>query len=835
MRPFDFKESWFDFDGKPLAGRVSFCRLHTTELEDIYDNQGYPADNPVLTEVQTGQLRHQVFLKDNTDYTVRFWKYIGQGDMSEDQDNWQFLYSCDVLWNVYGIEIDASTFQLVNNIADLRALDPATVMDRDGRKVIQLGGYNVIGDKPTVMYVWNPYSIASDNGGSVIKVSTITTGRWELVNLFDESGVDVRHFGVFGADSRSDAPDTMSLAIGVASTYAASINRPLYFPSNQGLTWYKINGLNISGAIFAKNTKVFGNTGTSSRITVRNQDTFLDVHTASPDYLGAFTIAGDTVRTSWGVNSTNCIFDPELKLIVDYQVNTSHKDWSDIIVDVLEPIDHVRFTHCQLNAIGTVGDWSTFVNMKVTESMFQSGVDLATVTVFDSDIIDLSDFPTTSMWFSLVLETSIRVFDFQGRTVDSSCVNNTTSDILYKNAVFNGYVVKQVNCGFDNCTGSVHTVSSVANISMKNCAGLTFNGDSSSMTSFTASDSTIAFGRNMTITNWTMTRTNIEDSGFTHYGSNMAFNGGNVKSNLLSPNITALGTSFYAAIDTVVPTFIKCDFYGGSVIQNNIGGGVINFVFRNCNFYGGNGHQLSGAVANTVVNGEWSGNYSALPGQFVTIDRTNIDPDEQHHGYIYDGNTGPNTLQKFAAKWKDYIYSGPSYPGTGDAQGVLQNKTMFAGWYVGGGTSETNLYRSAAIGYRGRMSRNDEHGGGTTLIDYYLTEFQMFSVGTQNIGTLAITAHLPPMITQDMVIGGDSSASNYPLPIHYQSTWAHVNEVERLWFSTNVGEPKGIMFKGGYTWRITAVSGLGLLGVSFGYPSETQDHQVPVTYEIKTA
>ncbi len=836
MRPFDFKESWFDFDGKPLAGRVSFCRLHTTELEDIYDNQGYPAENPVFTEVQTGQLRHQVFLKDNTDYTLRFWKYIGQGDMTEDQDNWLFLYSCDVLWNVYGIEIDASTFQLVNNITALRALDPATVMDRDGRKVVQLGGYNVIGDKPTVMYVWNPYSIASDNGGSVIKVSNITTGRWELVNLFDESGVDVRHFGVFGADSRSDAADTMSLAIGVASTYAASINRPLYFPSNQGITWYKINGLNISGAIFAKNTKVFGNTGTSSRIAVRDQDTFLDVYTLSPDYMAVFTIAGDTVRTSWGVNSTNCIFEPELKLIVDSPVNTAHKDWSDIIIDVLEPIDHVQFTHCQLNAIGTVGDWSTFINMKVTEAMFQSGVDLNTVTVFDNDIIDLSDFPTTSTWLSLVMETTQRVVDFRGRAVDSSCENNTTSPIIYKNANFNGYVVKQSTCSFENCTGTVRTSTAVMVVAIKDCAGLTLNGDSSTMSSLVAADSVIAFGRNMTITTWNLTRTNVEDTAFTHYGTTMAFNGGTLNCGLSCASISAVGTSFNGAIATTTPSFIKCDFYGGAVYQNNIAGGVINFVFRNCNFYGGNGHYFSASTPNTVVNGEWSGNYSSLPGQFVTFDRTNIDPDEQHHGYIYDGNTGPNTLQKFAAKWKDYMYTGPDYPGTGDAQGVLQNKTMFSGWYVGGGTAETNGSRSMAIGYRGRMSRNNEHGGGTTLIDYYLTEFQMFSIGTQNIGVLAMTAHLPPMITTDMIIGGGGSFTyGYPFPIRYQSTWAHVDEVERLWYSDQVGSPKGIMFKGGYTWRITAVAGLGLLGFTFGFPAETINHQVPVTYEIKPA
>ena len=41
-RPFDYKWTWLDDEGKPLAGKVEFCKLHTTVLENIYDNQGYP-------------------------------------------------------------------------------------------------------------------------------------------------------------------------------------------------------------------------------------------------------------------------------------------------------------------------------------------------------------------------------------------------------------------------------------------------------------------------------------------------------------------------------------------------------------------------------------------------------------------------------------------------------------------------------------------------------------------------------------------------------------------------------------------------------------------------
>ena len=831
MRPFDFKESWLDDERKPLAGRVSFCKLHTTVLENIYDNQGYPCNNPMFTNT-IGQLDSQVFLKDNTDYTVRFEKYVGNGDMTEDQDNWLFQYSCDVLWNVYGIDIAGDAFQVASTISELRATDPDTVKDRDGRKVILLGGYNAVGDKPTVMYIWNPYSIASDNGGSTIKVGSVNTGRWELVNLFDESGVDVRHFGVFGADSASDATDAMSLAIGIASTYASSINRPLYFPSNQGYTWYKINNLNISGALFAKDTRVFGNTGTESRITVRDQDTYLDVYT-NVNYLGRFTITGGTVRTSWGVNSTNCVFDPELRLIIDSTVNTSNKAWTGIIVDALEHIDHASFDNCQLNAVGTVGNYCSFQNMRVTEAMFEQGVNLNTITVFDNDIIDLSDFPTTSTWFSLVLENSGRVFDFQGRDVDSSCENNTTSDIYYRNANFNGYVVKQSGVTFENCTGTVETTAAVQNVAVKNCT-MAMTGTASVMQGFAAVDSTVAFGRNMTFNEVSLNRSILNDENVTHFASLFSLTDSQIKSALSCTTLNAIGTSFHANIAVVTPTFLKCDFYGGTVSQNNVSGSSIYFVFRQCNFYGGNGHHFASSVANTLVVGEWSGNYSALSGQFVTFDRTNIDPDEQHHTYIYDGNTGPHTLQRLAAKWKDVVYTGPSYPGTGDAQGVLQNKTMyFNGWQIGGGTAETNINAARGWGYRGRMARNDENGGGKTLIDYYLTEFQMFSIGTQNIGVLAMTGTLPSHVTQEMAIT-DQSVYGMPMDIRTAGTWAPIDEEERLWYSSQVGTPRNIMFKGGYTWRITCVIGLGLIGFSQMFPGSL-DWELPVTYEIKPA
>lgn len=107
MRAFDQRNSYLDDELKPLVGRVTFYKLHTSEIEDILDKDGQPLANPVYTNT-LGQTNVQVFLKDNTDYTISFEKYIGNGDYTdeEDIDNWLFLYSCDNLWDVYSMQVE---------------------------------------------------------------------------------------------------------------------------------------------------------------------------------------------------------------------------------------------------------------------------------------------------------------------------------------------------------------------------------------------------------------------------------------------------------------------------------------------------------------------------------------------------------------------------------------------------------------------------------------------------------------------------------------------------------------------------------------------------------
>ena len=728
MRMFDLRNSWLDNDGKPLVGRISFCKLHTTVPENIYDSAGNPLANPLFTNT-IGQAVSQVFLADRTDYTVRFDKYIGVSDMSEDQDNWLFQYSADNLWNTYGISVDSTTFQLVNNIADLRQLDPAHVTERDGRYVVILGGYFVIGDKPQVTYIWNASSTGNDNGGSVIKVEGISTGRWELVNTFDATGVDVRHFGVFGVPSRLDAQDTMSLSIGLANTYSSSIGLPLYFPAIDGITWYKINGINISGALFAEGTRIFGNTGTESAITVTDPRTSLFVFENS-DFGARFTIRGQEVHTYWGVNSQRVKFEPTYKLVIDSVINTIYKSWSGITVDVLEECSGCYFDGCLVNSFGKLGDRTRIKNGKVTESMFADGTDFASLEVFADDTIDIDDFTSVANWLTLVMEVFTGdTIDFHGRTVDSTCTIGIGTPLTYRNAVFSDFRIQQATVVLLNCWGYVST-DSLESLGAVDCNLVITDATSGAIHSIQILRSTVALH-----TSASATTVSLDNSTFA------------VTDGMFIANFGMVSSTLNSAIQCNT-----CDARN-SAISGNITTSPTAFNFNGCTFNAK--HIVTVTMANTYVVGQWVDNYGtvASPIEFNVVSG-NLMPDDGSHSYVYTGNTGtflPTEVEfefSFDVSHVENIRSG-SYENvtTGDVGFYIKNsKDIIMAVCL---PTDTTVYPVFHIGptagYRLETTLKYEYQTFTTntLRDVYVTEIDYLG---DNPGPAALYGkyiHLP--------------------------------------------------------------------------------------------
>jgi hypothetical protein len=78
---------------------------------------------------------------------------------------------------------------LVDTIADLRLMAQPNAND-----VVFLLGYYSKGDKPIICYRWDNTSTETDNGGDIIKITAITTGRW--IGCFDYA--NVKDFGAKG-------------------------------------------------------------------------------------------------------------------------------------------------------------------------------------------------------------------------------------------------------------------------------------------------------------------------------------------------------------------------------------------------------------------------------------------------------------------------------------------------------------------------------------------------------------------------------------------------------------------------------------------------------------
>lgn len=812
MRQFDNRNSYFDNENKPLIGRVKFCKLDTTELEDIYNSDGNALANPVFTNT-LGQLQYQVFLKDHTDYTIVFEKYIGNGTFTEDNDisNWLFQYSCDNIYDIYGITVDCDGVQAVNTIQDLIDFDPRTLAN--DRNYIQVLGYDELGDCEPVYYRWHSTSSENTNGGSIIQSSVLNYGRWKLVNTFLEY-FDVRHFGVFGAMTRNSANISMGVKIVAAQNYATSIGKKLYFPAiDNDVTWYNFyNVSSISNSLFDKDTWVFATDGNSHRIEV-DENSGLNIYGD-----GNFTLAGKTVYTSWGASAEHVIFDPSSTLYFDSTCITNHRDSTNIIIeaDAGIAIDNWFFDGCKLNLIKNIGDYCYFQNCRVEEKLFADSCDFQTITVHYSDILDIEDFPTTWKWVVLRSQLADNVVDFKGRTVDSTYVFGWTIEATYKNAVFNNYNAIHNNVTLENCFGTL-TIPYAKNIYITKGSNVVIANTDTALNAVGITDSTVRldYGTDILVTNLVIKNSTLDDE----YNKVINTYNFTAEHSKVFPFIVMMTvgstncTAEYSDITTIntgkiKPIIQNCVIYRGIISRENDSGNIdfdlINNVFLNYDSQSFGHHLAADTHANSHVIGRWINNSSMLPSHFIIIDRTNIDLDEQSHSYVYESNTGPNVLQRCEAKWSDIqIWGG--------TQGSPKVITGAQRWENG----------PFAVRFNGTMFRNDENGGGHTNPDVYLTQFTMFTVGTRNIGQLALTCIPPQHLEGDFY--------NSPRDLWVTSNQTSVDEKERLWYSSNVGTPAGIMFISGYTWRITHVYHMYELN---NYANMPAYFELPVNYHI---
>lgn len=481
-RNWDLWNRYFDDSNNPLIGCVEFYVADGDSRARIFDSDGTPMSNPVLTDV-FGRTERQVFV--DTDVVARFYKYIGTGSWSTQTDidtsdvtKWSQQYSVDSKLDVT-TELSTDTVTAVSTVEDLRALNPDDVPEIDGVKFIQLLGYFTAGDKSPVLYWFDGSSTEDDDAGSILQ-GTELTGRWKLVA--PDVHLDVRHFGVFPYAS-SYGIENQRVQIVRAVNYANRAGLRVWFPRYENSTpnlieykWYRYDNIDVTiiNGLDVDNGVVFVDEGTAStiRTPVIHGDPSFESHNTTLytqfaksswnirglykyDAYEAAKYIIDNNTKSTGVNNLTR-FDVVVNKAIDgYSFTKCHLSGSSLITGT-------RFDGCTIDMIETLGEHNTFINCELNERIFNGSI--VQVDSVSNCTIDIDDFANKiGLWSYLVWLNGDSTFDFKNHEIPEDLnINYAALDKNYIISNFNGNGTNRLlesgvahSYTFNNCTGTI--------------------------------------------------------------------------------------------------------------------------------------------------------------------------------------------------------------------------------------------------------------------------------------------------------------------------------------------------------------------------------------------
>jgi len=179
-----------DANGNPLAGgKLYTYRTGTSTPKTTYsDASGTANANPVVLDSEGSA---DVWIDSDEAYRFRL-------ETSTGALRWQRDGITNSTW---------STMRTVATIADLKLISGSST----DASVVSVAGYYAVGDGGGGEFYWSPGSTATDNGGTIIKATAVTTGRW--LRIFSGS-LSVKWFGAKG-DGTTDDSAAFHLAIAV--------------------------------------------------------------------------------------------------------------------------------------------------------------------------------------------------------------------------------------------------------------------------------------------------------------------------------------------------------------------------------------------------------------------------------------------------------------------------------------------------------------------------------------------------------------------------------------------------------------------------------------------
>lgn len=628
-RNFDNWNRYYDLDGRVLYGCVAFMLKDGNTSAPIFDSDKTPISNPQITDI-LGRTEHQVFV--DSDVVAYFYKYIGQGTLSEeemlgidvsDSSKWYLQYTSEALDEV-ALDITSYGYMCVESVAALRALDPDTVPTVGTDKVVCLLGYYEEGDCAPVLYIYDPEDgVSIDDNGSILKPSDRLTGRWKLVR--PEVHCDSRHFGVFGQDSSSsDVDHTTRIRQLVAYCNTESL-RP-FFNGSMSAPYFIYDNLTIGSRnpVEVSDSTVFVDTGTCS---------FYGDWIGEPSFLNGNTdLECRFARTSWNYKTVSGY---EKVVIDSTTVQTSFSD-AEIVVTVKTGLK--TFTNCVIVSDGKLGT-NTFRHCRLTQSMFDVANGYPNNVNVDSTCdIDVDDFAIGGFYASLWNQLGLSEIDMQGKELTSADTVKPQATGI-RNAVFSNFDLHVYDTvAFDGCKGSI-------TVTMDNAGGGLYFEDSE--------------------LELTLVSTGVEPDVFSVSNSQLVLNS-DIEVNAFSAKCSTFSTGNnslvldygdFAAVDCTVGVnasasgelWVKGCNVSQTITAQAVGSLSVQFVD---NFVIGAG-KLSIAPTGTNVRASASicNNVGTSPTP-IELDHAHLDPTDANHAYVYENNSGtfpPGRVSEFDA------------------------------------------------------------------------------------------------------------------------------------------------------------------------------------------
>jgi hypothetical protein len=392
FRNFDNWDVYYDRDGNRLSGCVQFNLKDGTTPAAIFDGDGTPIANPVLTD-DMGRTERQVFVR--SDVLAYFYRYVGQGSLADeevdgidpsDESKWALQYTVESA-AIDERSVSGDSAMGVGTIAELRAIDPGEVPEVDGAKIICLHGYYTAGDKEPVWYVWYPQSVKNDDNGSVIQPDGVLTGRWIMVP--PSCHCDSRHFGIFPQDSQYSEID-QTTQIGTFIDYCNVKSLHPYFNGSQEAPYFIYTSIAVDSVnpIVVSDGTQFVDKGTGNR--------FYGEWEGDPYFVNHLTqVKCTTAKHSWYFGS--------MRDVVDYVIDTDTRPavLSGVnVIMTVSPASGVYLTDCTVESVHKIDKAISLSDMEVKESWFAEGYNWSNLSVYGCDIV-LDNFSSADTYVTI--------------------------------------------------------------------------------------------------------------------------------------------------------------------------------------------------------------------------------------------------------------------------------------------------------------------------------------------------------------------------------------------------------------------------------------------------